>query len=268
MSLRKTLKKLIYGKVPGFRGSFPYFGTRVFFPHNDSVFEIACDDGIYEQELLSQIQGAVKPGSWYFDVGANIGLMSIPVLCAMKDVRVLSFEPSPNSRRYLHRTWSESPWKDRWKIVLKAVGDKTGETEFFMSESNLGGFDGIKWTGRVRTVGTEIVPMTTLDEEWRSLGRPLVSCMKLDIEGAEMRALRGARELMQSVRPHIFLEWYHENFRCFDSEPQDLLKTAREFGYDVIAIPTISLVQSLPVLLMQMRRTASFALVPSDANGR
>ena len=63
--------------MPGLAGSFPYFGTRVFFPKNAYIFTIVCEEGIYEKELLRHIQTVVKAGSWYFDVGANIGLMSV-----------------------------------------------------------------------------------------------------------------------------------------------------------------------------------------------
>ena len=219
--------------------------------------------GIYEQNLLDQILGVIKPGSWYFDVGTNVGLMSVPVLHTMKDVRVLSFEPSPNSRPYLQRTWKESPWKDRWTVLPKAAGDRVGETEYSLSEPTLAGYDGMKPTSRVKTVGTGVVPITTLDAEWeRRESNPPVSCIKLDIEGAEMQALAGARKLIQTMRPHIFLEWYSENFTCFGNEAQDLLTVADEFGYDVVAVPNLNVIHSLPVLLLQMRRTAAFVMVP------
>ena len=237
MSLRKSLKKIIYGHCPGLAGALPYFGTRVFFPRNAFIFELACEEGIYEQELLRQVQGVITPGSWYFDVGANIGLMSVPILSTCQNIHVVSFEPSPNSRTYLQRTWSKSPWKDRWTTVFKAVGERAGETEFSLSRELNSGFDGMKWTQRRTRVRTVIVPMTTLDEEWESLGRPRISCIKLDIEGAEMSALAGARKLIEFNRPHVFLEWYDENFQHFGCEPEDLLRTASELGYEVIALP-------------------------------
>jgi FkbM family methyltransferase len=262
MSLRKKLKKLIYGHCPGFAGAFPYYGTQVYFPKNAFIFDIACEEGIYEQTLLHQILGVIEPGSWYFDVGANVGLMSVPILDTMKDVHVVSFEPSPNSSPYLERTWSKSPWQDRWKLVFKAVGNRIGETEYSLSTPNLAGYDGIKPTSRVKTVGVQSVPISTLDEEWKVLGRPVVSCIKLDIEGAEMQALAGAQELIETMRPHIFLEWYGENFRCFGNEPQDVLTAAEKFEYEVVAVPNLSVIQSLPVLLLQMRRTSAFVMVP------
>jgi FkbM family methyltransferase len=265
MSIRKTAKRLIYRYCPGVAGSLPYFGTRVFFPRKAFIFDLCCDEGIYEAQLLTQITGVIKPGSWYFDVGANVGLMSVPILKLLTDVHVLSCEPSANSRQHLAKTWSRSTWRDRWRLVFKAVGDRVGETEFWLSRPNLGGYDGIKHTQRVDAVRREVIPITTLDREWSVLGRPEVSCIKLDIEGAELQALRGATELIRACRPHIFLEWYAENFRCFGCEPQDLLAMAEELRYEVVALPSLSVIQSAPVLLLHMRRTAAFVMVPCGA---
>ena len=107
--------------------------------------------------------------------------------------------------------------------------------------------------------------MTTLDSEWTGLGRPLVSCIKLDIEGAEMRALQGGRELMQTMHPYVFLEWYEENFRVFGNKSEDLLKASDEFEYEVVSLPNLNVIRTLPLLLLQISRTASFVLVPRAA---
>src|SRR5207244_2025873 len=84
-------------------------------------------------DLLKLIRGLVTPGTWYFDVGANIGLMSVPVLQSVHDCHVLSLEPSPNSYPFLERTWLESPWKDRWVVKIKAAGAQSGQVEFCLS---------------------------------------------------------------------------------------------------------------------------------------
>jgi FkbM family methyltransferase len=45
-----------------------------------------------------------KPDTTVFDVGANIGLMAIPLLTHVPECRVISFEPSENSVPYLRKT--------------------------------------------------------------------------------------------------------------------------------------------------------------------
>jgi hypothetical protein len=48
--------------------------------------------------------------------------------------------------------------------------------------------------------------MVTLDDVWRSCGSPRVALLKLDVEGAEARALAGAEELLASCSPSLLLE--------------------------------------------------------------
>src|SRR5262249_24120728 len=120
MQIRKIVKRLVYGHCPGFAGRGPGFGSRGFFPMKAQIFDILCEEGIYESEILRLVQKVVTPHSWYFDVGANVGLMSIPILQMDNNVHVLSFEPSRNSYPYLQKTWAECRWKERWKTVFKA----------------------------------------------------------------------------------------------------------------------------------------------------
>jgi FkbM family methyltransferase len=262
MTTRKLLKRILHSYFPGFSGWFTYYGTRVYFPKGAWVFEVVCEQGIYESDLLKLIGGLISPGSWYFDIGANIGLMSVPILKMVPECHVLSLEPSPNSSPFIKRTREESPWKERWLIKCKAAAEKSGQVEFSVGPSRLAGFDGMRHTGRVPSLAKSLVDVTTLDEEWIALGRPPVSFIKLDIEGAELKALAGAGELMKTARPYVVLEWYHENFRAYGLEAADLLTTAANLGYDVIAVPSMSPVGTPRMMLAQLQMTTSFMLMP------
>jgi FkbM family methyltransferase len=262
MSVRKRLKRWLYQSVPGLAGSFPYFGTHVFFARNAYIFTLVCEEGIYEQELLRHVQTVVKAGSWYFDVGANIGLMSVPVLQSCTNVHVLSFEPSPNSRPYLLKTWENCPWKSRWKVVEKAVGDHPGTVQMSLSPRELGGFDSIRYTQRVKHAGVATIEMTTIDAEWRALGRPPVSCMKLDVEGAELMALSGAQELISAARPFIFVEWFEQNFKHYGCKAEDLIAVADDLQYDLFSSAHLTPISSGQILKMHLSQTAYFVLIP------
>src|SRR5207302_6765911 len=100
----KALKRWLYGSCPGFAGSFPYFGTNVYFPKGSLCFRAACEQGIFEAENVRLLQGICRPGSHMFDVGANLGLMALPVLRHVAGCKVVSFEPSPNTLPWLERT--------------------------------------------------------------------------------------------------------------------------------------------------------------------
>jgi FkbM family methyltransferase len=269
MRIRGLLKKTLHSYCPGLRGCFTYFGTHVYFPDGAYIFHIVCAEGTYEAQLLRLIIGLTKPGTWYFDVGANIGLMSVPVLHSVPECNVYSFEPSPNTIPYLRRTWSESPWKTRWSVTEHAAGSKKETVKFFVSGPKLGGFDGLRHTGRVPCLGQELVSVTTLDTEWNQFGRPQVSCIKLDVEGAELEVLNGSTELIVTCRPYVLLEWYPENFEAFGYEAGDLVTFCEAYDYEVISIPAMSPVHSVSAMNATITFIHSYLLVPKiPANWR
>ncbi len=265
MTLRKRLKQWLYGSLPGFAGRFPYFGTQVHFPKGSQSFLAACDQGIFEAENVRLLQGLVRPGSWMFDVGANLGLMSIPVLQGVSDAHVVAFEPSPNTLPWLRRTIERSGFRDRWVLVPKAVGAESGRVSFSVSAIEESLYDGVRATGRVGQDRTVEVEQTTLDEVWRGLGSPDVSMIKCDVEGGELAALQGARQCLASLRPAVLAEFSRLNIAAYGYAAVDLLDFTRDAGYRIYAMPSLVEVRTARELEAHMLFTESFLLLPETA---
>jgi hypothetical protein len=149
-------------------------------------------------------------------------------------------------------------------VLSKAVGETKGEAEFSFGEAALGGFDGLFHTQRVAQAGSKKVEITTLDDEWRGLGQPLVSFIKMDIEGAELHALKGAKDLLKTCRPHVIVEWYAENLIPYGVRAEDLLQFAHHSGYELVCVPTMTVVHSIPMLKALMLQTSAFMLMPTE----
>jgi FkbM family methyltransferase len=256
------MKRLLYGSCPGLAGSFPYYGVRTYFPRRSLVFALACDQGIYEAANVRLLLSALRPGTTVFDVGANIGLMSIPLLVQGPSVRVVAFEPSPNNVEHLRRTALESVFRERWEVVASALGDRIGEVSFYCAAPGLGAFDGLADTGRAGATTAVRVPLTTLDAAWEQRGRPEVSAIKIDVEGAELSVLRGGGACLRATRPVVLAEWNEANLRGFGCDAGALLAFAAESGYDVFAMPTLVRVSSVAHLRSLMQFDESFALLP------
>lgn len=264
MNPRSRLKYWFHQNFPGWAGRFRYFGVSVYFPKGSVIFKMICEQGVYERDnvrLLATLAGRKRDGV-VFDVGANIGSMAIPVLDAQPACRVISFEPSPQTSGCLQRTIEGSRFRDRWQLVPKAVGESEGICSFFAAGSGMDAYNGFLNTQRSDGARKLEVPVTTLDAHWEHLGRPPVSVIKIDVEGAEWQVLNGATQVLSAERPAIVLEWNMLNLRAYDKKPGDLLDQARQLSYRVFSLPYLFPVETLENLEVQMLQTESFLLIP------
>jgi FkbM family methyltransferase len=263
MTLRKFVKYCYYNKVPGVAGAFPYYGTRIHFRPGSSLFRVACEQGVYEAANMDLLAGLARPGAWHFDVGANIGLMAAPILARVPECRVLSCEASANVLPYLQKTAAESPHANRWAVLPKAIGARTGTVKFSLNSPDESPYDGMRSTERVSGECREVeVDLTTIDAEWKRLGSPRVSAIKIDVEGAELDVLKGAAECLQAERAPVLLEWNAENLAAYNCPSENLLKYAGEMGWQLFAMPNLVQIQTPRELAWHMIKTESFFLAP------
>lgn len=260
--IKLKVKALVFGKCPGLRGRFPYFGSWVYFPKGSLAFTEACRQGIFELENLQLLMFLTRSQTYMFDVGSNIGLMSVPVLYHNRACKVLSFEPSPNSAPWIEKTISNSCYKNRWELIKKAAGAEAGTIEFCVSNITDAVYDSIVNTKRSAGSRTTLVGVTTLDLEWKNRGCPEVSMIKIDVEGWEAKVLEGAKELILSQKPHILLEWQRTNLEAAGIATSLLLKIAGEFNYQVFRAPELIEVFSPDSLEINMIKTETFLLSP------
>jgi len=263
-SFRKIFKKWLYGSCPGFAGAFPYYGSKVHFPKGSVIFEMACDHGIFEADNVRLLLALAAPNSVMFDVGANIGLMSLPMLAERPTCRVISFEPSANVLPFLQRTVAESPYRDRWTLMPKAVGAQSGRLTFNLSSPENSVYDGIQATHRAESVRQVEVDVTTVDETWTGLGSPRICLIKCDVEGAELDVLKGARACLQTERPAVLLEWNLDNLSAYQCPPAALLNFALETNYQLYSVPNLVEIHTPQQLAVQMCLSESFLLHPNE----
>ncbi len=263
-ALRRRAKYWLYSSVPGFAGRVPYYGTTVHFPRRAPVFRVMCENGGFEPEIIDRLVKLTRPRTTVFDIGANIGLMAIPVLRSCQSCRVVSFEPSPNSLSYLRHTVRESGFGERWLLKEKALGERSGDASFVIGRAEDALFEGFK-SAAIRDARTITVPVSTLDAEWIALGSPDVSVVKIDVEGAEHQVLAGARAVLAARRPAIVLEWYEPYLERFGTAPGRLSEFATEYHYRIFTIPQGVAVPDAVALRVQLMSCQNFLLLPEEA---
>ena len=159
---------------------------------------------VYEPEKFSFIRKHCRPGMTAVDIGAHIGLFSVFMSKLVgQSGRVLSFEPTPLTRRVLTETVRLNHCEANVEIHCEAVSRATGTATFFDTGAPLSNANSLVGTVAAST-GLE-VPTISLDDLCRDQ-KLRVGFLKIDAEGGELEILEGARETLRRDRPFVQLE--------------------------------------------------------------
>lgn len=195
----------------------------------------------YEKELLEQFLAQIRPGDTVLDIGANIGLYSLPA--AMKTGahgRVHSFEPVP---LWFSRLAENLQMNHIAHVTLHNLGlsDQGGSCPFTLKNIQGSGMGSIMdgYSGHTGAKKTETIQvrLENGDDYLQQQGIPVPQAVKIDVEGAELRVLSGLRKtlsdsscrfIMCEVHPQ-YLNTGHEavekmlaelGFACRRTEPR------------------------------------------------
>jgi FkbM family methyltransferase len=170
----------------------------------------------YEPELTAFIASAVRPGSVFVDVGANIGLFTLlAARCASPDGRVLAFEPHPDPRARMQQLLALNGLSDLVTVSGAALSDRSAAAAplFVTSDSVLSTLDpSVAPSGDAFAFRSSVdVPVSSLDDWLSAAGPPWnnspIDVMKIDVEGTEERVLRGmTRTLARSPSLRLVCE--------------------------------------------------------------
>lgn len=190
------------------------------------------------------------PGDVVIDAGANIGLFSLIAAARVgAHGRVIACEPAPGTMTLLRANVARNryDWVD---LREAAVAEVPGRLEL----EDLGAGSGFssfapEQAGRGHRIEVEV---TTLDElAGADLER--IRVVKLDVEGAELRALRGATELLRRARPDFVVELESEHLERQGGSLEELQQLFEDSGYAAYAITG----QTLRPLLGSWRRDST-----------
>jgi FkbM family methyltransferase len=164
--------------------------------------------GTYEPELQKAVTDLVRPGCVAYDVGANIGYISLLLAQAAGERgSVYAFEALPANLERLSQNLALNGMKNRVKVIPGAVSNTSAQVRFLVGPSGgMGKADGS--AGRQGLVYLQAiqVPGIILDEFVYQAGNPAPEVVKMDIEGGEVLALPGMRRALSEARPTILME--------------------------------------------------------------
>jgi FkbM family methyltransferase len=170
----------------------------------ESVLSLAHLMTEWERNSKGTGQQAVSAGDVVLDCGAYVGTYTREALMAGAKL-VVAIEPSPENLQCLRRTFTNEILAGRVIICPKGVWDQEDWLTMY-SDPETSAVGSLVVPNAKRQV---MVPLTTIDKLVVELGLESVDFIKMDIEGAEQRALAGARKTLARFRPRLGIASYH-----------------------------------------------------------
>lgn len=182
-----------------------------------------------EPDYIGAMLVALRPDDVLYDIGANVGLVA---LHAAHKCRTVAFEPDPAFRFRLQRNLTLNPGISV-DVQTVAISDKNGTATLFTDGAGESSPSLVHQRDEKEAIE---VTAETLDTIIAGGRLPEPTVLKLDIEGAEILALRGAKELLAGSTPPraLFLEVHDSFLPAFGSSAEEVLTLVEEAGYNKV----------------------------------
>lgn len=190
--------------------------------------------GTYEPAVGRAIEICAEPGMRVFDIGANVGFFTrLAASAVAPNGQVVAFEPDPENLVQLRRNATltsvsvlvESFAVADSRTVARLYRDHRSNTR---SSLEIIGQRGVRDVQAVATI--------SLDEWCDDHRIESVDLIKIDIEGAEMRALAGARATIAKSRPLVIVEVWPQGLRAHGADFVDVIDWLESNHYECTPI--------------------------------
>lgn len=211
----------------------------------DAKFVHRFGGGGTHVELLRDVLSNVDESDVFLDVGANFGKFSCMLAHALPSENVLAVEPHPANADRLDENLAlncvERP------AIRRALSDENGTAELTVG-ADVSGFQGaafrsisstrtLDWLKSRRETSYE-VPTIRGDDLIEEEALPQPTVVKIDVEGAELRAIDGLREtLADEACRLVYCEVHAKRLRGTGDDPRRVASELESLGFDVVDEP-------------------------------
>jgi FkbM family methyltransferase len=185
------------------------------------------DDG----RIVRLVRSALPADGVFVDIGANIGIHTLAAAAHLRQGggAVLAFEPHPhNFRTLLHNLHQNGH--------SHVTAENMGLAEAADTLTCHGAERGGNWSLASRGESTFQVRLVRLDDYLDEHPLPRLDVMKIDVEGAEVRVLRGAARTLARFRPVVIFEVCPAWLGRLGTSTAELLDTLAGHGYSIHAL--------------------------------
>ena len=205
-------------------------GVPMTFAVRSSTEITRIDSLVGEQQFVERIANSLRSDDVFYDIGANIGMISILVAKKMKGKlkRICCFEP--DNAQELRENLKLNGLSEI-DVHQFALGDKEGTCELFVS-GDVGGGSHSLASGYKEGARAVEIEIKRGDHFVESSGFP-PDVIKLDVEGAELSVLRGLEQTLKAGRlRELFVEVHPKGMELFGDSADELTKWMESHRYE------------------------------------
>ena len=187
-------------------------------------------NGVYEYDIVQFLKREIPDGAVFFDIGANIGSIGLPVVKQKQNIKYFGFEASPNVFAYLQKNFTQNNIR-HFALHNKLVHKDDGETMKFY-QSDLYGKSSLSPTYSNEAVEIESL---SIDKYCADNNIPCIDWMKVDVQGFELFVFEGMKKMLQEKKvKNILFEF--EAWAEIEAgvEPGAAKKYIEETGYELL----------------------------------
>ena len=225
----ESFKNLLFKFRHGFRGAPIALGGEVFRVDES----LRRWDAAGEAWVFQKMAEILKPGDGFLDIGANFGFHT---LFAGRQIgakgQLIAIEPIPKNLRILRKNIQLNGIARNTRVEEAAVSDSSAQ---FVAMAATGSGPDVTASIHLKpTEGALQVTNRALDSfSWSREFTPKL--VKIDIEGAELSALKSGVEFLKRVRPVLLIEVHANLLPEFGATAEDLTNFLSRLGYKLLA---------------------------------
>ncbi|MBK8465490.1 MAG: FkbM family methyltransferase [Chloracidobacterium sp.] len=193
----------------------------------------------FKEKQRDRLYSFIKEGDVVFDVGTNIGetLLNFGGLVGSKGF-VYGFEPDEKNFNNLQKNIGLNNFENL-QVFNLGVSDRKERVKLHrVNQNNLGMNRILNETEAGKFEDFSEIETNTLDNIVVENHIQKIDLIKIDIEGYEMHALRGAHQLLQTFRPKLFIEVGYTRLLDLGTSPLEMVAYLHKFGYRIFHAET------------------------------
>ena len=231
----------ICGRNQSFIKYLPQYGAKMNLRFKDSI-SIELFLGKFERDVCAFIGKFLMPGMVFFDVGANVGLYT---LMASKLVgpsgQVHAFEPAPIEFKYMVGNIKLNKLKNVYANKIGISNHSSNAIPYYICPNGMGAFNSLRRPSHpyVKNLNPDVITVKsmTLDDYVKYHQIRKVDLIKIDIEGAELLALEGAKRLIsKDDAPIIICEVSDLTTAAYGISARMILDWLKKHGFETYEI--------------------------------